>query len=131
MKVGVTMFKKGDLLLGIMLLLIIIASFNLKKIWLPATEKTIKTALIMQNGTIVRSINLNQASSEKISLPGRYKVIIAVAPGKIRFQHSDCPDKICVKTGWLSKVGDLAACVPAKVVIEIKGQANQTDAVTY
>lgn len=32
---------------------------------------------------------------------------------------SPCPDKICVRMGWLSRPGDYSACLPNKVLAEI------------
>lgn len=42
----------------------------------------------------------------------------------VRFSTSDCPDKICVQTGPISKTGQVAACVPARVLIRITGGAK-------
>lgn len=41
--------------------------------------------------------------------------------GAIRFSASDCPDKICVQTGSISKSGQVAACVPARMLVRITG----------
>lgn len=45
--------------------------------------------------------------------------VIETANGKIRVQSSDCPDKICVKTGYISKKGEKIVCLPKRLVIEI------------
>ena len=36
--------------------------------------------------------------------------LIVVEDEEIFVQEADCPDKICVKTGRLSQVGQVAAC---------------------
>lgn len=41
--------------------------------------------------------------------------------GKARFSKSDCPDQICVHTGNIFHTGQIAACVPANVLIRIVG----------
>ena len=33
---------------------------------------------------------------------------------------ADCPDLVCVKTGKASKKGDVIACLPHKLLIEVK-----------
>jgi len=32
---------------------------------------------------------------------------------------SPCPDKLCIKMGWLERPGDYAACLPNKVLAEV------------
>lgn len=47
--------------------------------------------------------------------------------GKVRFVKSDCPDKVCVQTGFISKSGQIAACIPAKVLVRITGTSKTND----
>lgn len=56
-------------------------------------------------------------------------VVIAVENGRARFVSSDCPDHLCVNSGWLSQAGQSAACLPAGVVLRITGDGG-VDAVT-
>lgn len=50
----------------------------------------------------------------------------------ICFLQSDCPDGLCVKVGALEKLGDVAACLPNKTVVSIRGGDNgAVDILTY
>ena len=50
----------------------------------------------------------------------------------ICFLQSDCPDGLCVKVGALEKAGDVAACLPNKTVVSIRGGDNgAVDILTY
>ncbi|MBQ8524361.1 MAG: NusG domain II-containing protein [Clostridia bacterium] len=51
---------------------------------------------------------------------------IVVENGKARVESSDCPDKICVHRGEISKSGQSAVCVPARLslVIESEGESD-------
>ncbi len=49
-------------------------------------------------------------------------VTLRVEDGRVRFTHSDCPDKVCVHTGWLSRAGQTAACLPAGVLVRVEGE---------
>ena len=50
----------------------------------------------------------------------------------ICFLQSDCPDGLCVKVGALEKPGDVAACLPNKTVVSIRGGDNSAvDILTY
>ena len=63
---------------------------------------------------------------------GRPAVRIAVRGGAVGFVHSDCRDKICIHSGFLSTPGQSAVCLPNKVVLRVavrKGDA--LDSVTY
>ncbi len=47
---------------------------------------------------------------------------VIVCDGKsVFFESSDCPDKVCVNTGALSKDGEWAACLPNKVFLKVTG----------
>ncbi|MBE6700592.1 MAG: NusG domain II-containing protein [Ruminococcaceae bacterium] len=46
------------------------------------------------------------------------------------FSHSDCPDKVCINTGKLSKEGEWAACLPNETVIKITGKKKSADTVS-
>ena len=44
---------------------------------------------------------------------------LEVRDGRVRMVDSACPDKLCVKTGWISSPGESIVCLPNRVVIEI------------
>lgn len=53
-------------------------------------------------------------------------VIIEINNRRARFVTSDCPDKVCVNTGWLTSPGQSAVCLPNRLSITIEGE-NNTD----
>lgn len=75
---------------------------------------------ISQNGAAIMEINLSEAENQFIEteFEGR-KNTIEIKDGKIRVSHADCPDKICVNTGWLS-AGIPIVCLPNRLVIEFE-----------
>ena len=76
-------------------------------------------AYIDFNGEIVREINLTKASDEEFEIRALadHVVKFQIEDHKIRFLESECPDKICVHTGWLSRENDIAACLPNRVTL--------------
>ena len=52
---------------------------------------------------------------EETSLP----VTFEIRDHRIRFLSSDCPDQICVKSGFLSRDGDTAICMPNRVSLTV------------
>jgi hypothetical protein len=80
------------------------------------------TAVVYQNGKEVKRIALNGIESPvAFELSGVYHNHIVAENGRIRFDASDCPDKTCVHTGWLTRAGQSAACLPNKALITVEG----------
>jgi hypothetical protein len=85
-----------------------------------------ETAEIYQNSKLVRVIKLSELTAPmEFELDGAYHDKIRAEKGKIRFIEADCPDKVCVHTGWLTKAGQTAACIPNRVLIKIVGESEQ------
>ncbi|MDR1137219.1 MAG: NusG domain II-containing protein, partial [Synergistaceae bacterium] len=74
-------------------------------------------AEITVDGQIVKTVSLGE--EEIYTPPGRPGVEIAVRGGMIGFVRSDCPDKICVHSGFLSVPGQSAVCLPNRVVARV------------
>ena len=123
-------FKTGDkiLIISIAVIAVLLLVCNTFGV---SPDKQI-TAVITQNGNLIRKINLNDLKdSESVYINEPIKQVILAEKGRIRFLESDCPNQICVKTGWLTKAGDRAVCMPSKVVITIVGGDKQVDSVSY
>ena len=54
-----------------------------------------------------------------------YSIVFVIENGGVRVESSDCPDKICQKTGIISKTGERIVCLPARVYAEIIGEENE------
>jgi len=54
---------------------------------------------------------------------------LEISGGKVRMIDSACPDKLCVKSGWISRQGESIVCLPNRVVIEITGGEGGPDVV--
>lgn len=57
--------------------------------------------------------------------------IIEIKQRQVRFIDSPCQGKQCVMTGWLEEDGQLAACLPNGVTVQIIGRDNRFDAVNF
>jgi len=74
---------------------------------------------------LLSQIDLNKNGDIKV--PGR-NVILSVKNHAIAFTQSDCPDKICIKTGYISQPGQTAVCLPNRVAIKIITKKPDKDA---
>lgn len=60
-----------------------------------------------------------------VEVEGRLgKSVIEISNGGARFVHSCCPNHLCVKRGWVSKSGDMIACVPNGIIVRIIGKCE-------
>lgn len=91
------------------------------------------TVEIYKNNRLYRQIPLSEATGEEIRVAdsdGHYNVV-EIAGGRVRVREADCPNQICVRTGWLNKPGRISFCAPNKVKVIIKGEDNGIDAISY
>ena len=88
-----------------------------------ATRPAGTVAEIMQENRVLYTVALDTPGETRYTVGGKIPVEIAAGDGAVWFAAADCPDKICVRSGKLRKAGDTAACLPAGVVIRVRGGA--------
>ena len=116
--------KLGDILL----ILIIVVGISVFSIHLYAKDREGKEVVIKGQGfEKVYSLNSNQKI--KVKGPLGYTVV-KIVDGKAWIENSPCREKICMKMGKISRVGQQVICVPNKVLVEVKGQNGVVDAVS-
>ena len=85
------------------------------------------TAVIYQNGEIIREIKLNEINEPiEFTIEGENGQTndVRAENGRIRITSASCPDKICVHQGWIENGVVPIVCLPNKVTIEIRGDAS-------
>ncbi len=50
---------------------------------------------------------------------------------RIRFVDSPCKSKVCIHAGWLEHSGQVLACLPNGVLVEMTGGTRQFDAINF
>lgn len=76
-------------------------------------------AQIYYNSRLVKTVTLSSGLDETFAVPGQPEVVLQIHDRKIRFYSSTCPDKICIRAGYLSRPGESAACLPNKVAVKL------------
>lgn len=123
--------KKGDLILIVCILVIagLVLAWNTI---LAASNNEYLIAVITQDGKTITKIDLSVVKKpEYVYINTGIKQVILAEKARIRFLESECPDKICLRTGWLTKAGHKAVCVPSKTMITIVGDSKQIDSISY
>ena len=115
---------KGDKLLIVFVLILSLASMGyIRKQGMSNKDKYVS---IQVNGKEVKKIIFDRAIVGKtipIETEFGYN-LIEIGDNEIRVIEADCPDKIDVKQGYISRIGETIVCLPNKMVVEIKGVDN-------
>ena len=83
-------------------------------------------------GKLYKKLPLDNSRDERIQIDTDLgSNVIEVVNGKVKIIDADCPDKICIQDGSISKPGDILVCLPHKVVVSVKGQNSETDALSF
>ena len=80
--------------------------------------KPTSKARLTIDGVIVKEFDLNHDCTQNFKSFGA-DITVQVKDGAIRVSYSDCPDKICVNTGYIKSITQTAVCLPNRAVLEI------------
>ena len=87
-------------------------------------------AVVKVDGEIIRSLELNKNTSVIVHGYQGGSNTIVVDNGQVYMTDADCPDKLCERTGRISRTGESIVCLPHRVVVEIQGNtAERSDSV--
>ena len=107
----------GDAVAGILLAAAVAASFAL----VPGADGS--TVLVDVAGKTVEKLDLRENGT--VTVRGeKGELTIEVRDGRVRVAEADCPNRICVRTGWRSRGGDVIVCVPNRAIVRILGKDN-------
>lgn len=114
--------KKNDIILILSVLFIcilIIFGTNL-------FSKDGNTAVVKINGKVEATYSL--AKDGRFVINGGTNVLV-IENGKAHIEKADCPDKLCVKQGSISKNGQTLTCLPNKLTVSIRSNESGVDLV--
>ncbi|MEL1134770.1 NusG domain II-containing protein [Desulfitobacterium sp. THU1] len=116
--------KKGDFIIILVVLLVGIGA-TLPWLWNkvnPSKPADERIAVITRGGKEMARVDLSDVQeSQRFHYEDGIEVTILAEDGTIKFEQAGCPDQICVKTGTLTKKGDIAVCLPSETIVVIEG----------
>jgi len=119
------MLKKGDILLIVAVIIIILVWFLA-----PFSGGGDKLRLVIYlDGEVAETAELGTLGEGRTFTVGGCE-IYADSKG-VRFLSSCCEDGLCVKRGTMTRVGDTMACVPERVVVSLYKGGSSTHIDTY
>lgn len=124
--------KKGDLIIVLILAAALISWFAVYKLGESADKRRI---VIEVDGRVYKTIPMNlRMDRQEIHIEledGKYIDIVIDEKGAY-VSDVICPDRICQKTGLVSRVGQSIVCLPNKVIVYIEGETeSEVDDVSY
>ena len=94
-----------------------------------AGHRSGETAEIIVDGEVIRTVDLSEACEFNIDLGDGEFNRISVKDGRIAVIDASCPDKLCVRRGYISGGGIPIVCLPHRLTVQITGDSG-IDAVT-
>ncbi|HPJ22008.1 MAG TPA: NusG domain II-containing protein [Clostridia bacterium] len=117
--------KRTDFIIIAVILLASIVSIG---VYTLVTKDSPVYAEIYLESELMMTIDLSEGIDRHFSLEERPAVIFhQTVDGTIRFEESDCPDKVCINAGALSIPGQFAACLPNGVILKIVSKDVDAD----
>ena len=109
----------------IILILLIIAVFTYFIVSKGLVKESGQTCVISVDGETYGEYPLDEdLEIEVLSDDNTVTNTVVIKDSYVFMTDADCPDKLCVKQGKISKSGQMIVCLPNKVVVEIYGEED-------
>ncbi len=108
--------------IGDILIVLAVVAVSVLLLVLPSREATgTLTAVIIVDENEYERIELSSMTEPVVIDLHELGVVITAQDGQIWFVSSSCADQTCVNTGRLTRAGDIAVCLPNRVIVKIEG----------
>ena len=116
---------KNDILLILALLALAAAAYGMLRL----TKRPGGEAVVTVDGAEIAVLPLTEDAALTVGEGQGFRNIVEVSAGRVRVADADCPDRLCVRQGWISRDGESIVCLPHKLVVAVRGGAAGPDAV--
>lgn len=125
---GLKILTKADVCLISLLMLFAVGGIGLGLNRLVSSGSGAVTAQISVGGINKHTVPLRAGYRQEIELKnGDHYNVIEIVDGKIHMKEADCPDQICVRSGWIGIATQQIVCLPNRVVVKIAAAENDLD----
>lgn len=121
--------RRAEALFAAVVAAIAVIAFALAQASGAAADGSHAIATVSRNGTAIQTIDLAAVEAPyTLQLEDeRGWNTVAVEPGRIRIVAADCPDEVCVETGWIDGPGRPIACAPHGLTITVECEGGASD----
>ncbi len=116
---------KNDILLILALLLLATAAWGVLRL----TREKGGEVLVTVDGELAATIPLSVDATLPVGTGRGFLNVVEVSDGRVRVADADCPDRLCVRQGWISYDGESIVCLPHRLVVTVRGTEGDLDAV--
>ncbi|KAB0578823.1 hypothetical protein EI53_00630 [Fusobacterium naviforme] len=78
-----------------------------------------KKVLISQDGVLIHSYSLNETRTEIIPAANGGRNTLHIENGEVWVTDASCPDRLCEHMGHISLPGEIIACLPNRLIVQI------------
>lgn len=119
--------SKYKILTAVCILIFVLGAAGCLFVLLSPAKNTVN---IVRDGEVLYSFDLTKTDDTTFDIYYKdSKNTVEIKDGKIRISEAECPDKTCVKSGWLSSSAMPIVCLPNHLVIEFANNNSEVDAV--
>ncbi len=124
---------KGDFILIVVLMFMGVVALIYNQVIVPRRGQG--TAVVVEiDGKVINEFDLAKDMADvRFETENGFNVI-EIKDRHVRVSEADCPDLLCVHTGWRQHIGQVIVCLPHYFVVRIVGsEANpgSLDGFTY
>ena len=92
--------------------------------WPPRADAGALTVTVTADGAEIDRFALRDL--ERVYTAGGYTLRVTATAEGVRVAESDCPGHDCVRTGTVSRAGQSIVCLPARIVVTLRGAGGGT-----
>lgn len=85
-------------------------------------------------GQVVVAVNGFEIGKYSLAIDAQYSLndgsnLLVIEKGRAKVVDANCPDKLCVKQGWVKYTGQCITCLPNKLTVTVLGADDSIDIV--
>lgn len=80
--------------------------------------------IVSRDGTMQMRVPLSEDIRLLLSDDSGNENLLVIEGGSAHLEDSNCPDRLCVRQGTISRSGESIICLPHKLVISIEGRED-------
>ena len=115
--------KKRDIILIASILIVAIAFFLIVEL----TKEEGAGVTVKVDGTEVAEYSLSKNGTYPLN--GGTNILV-IENGKAYLTDANCPDKLCVHQGKISRTGEVITCLPNKLTVSVFGAEQSVDLIS-
>ena len=115
--------KKRDIILIASILLIAIAFFLIVEL----TKEEDAGVVVKVDGVEVAEYSLSKNGTYPLN--GGTNILV-IEDGRAYLSDANCPDKLCVHQGKISRTGEVITCLPNKLTVTVFGAEESVDLIS-